>query len=158
MLNDVLVITGNPKTWKEALSLTYTELHNHGYVRESFLSACIEREKRLPTGLPTAIGVAIPHTDAEHVLIPAICMLKLENPVSFGNMGDPDCSVNVCYVFNLALKESKDQLPMLRSIIHLVKDRKYLEDCRNKSLKEIQEELISLWCNENSIANLKGNR
>lgn len=155
MLKDVLVIEGQPETWEEALSLTYSELLDHGYVKESFLSACIEREKRLPTGLPTEIGVAIPHTDAEHVLIPAICMLQLKNPVRFRNMGDPDNCVDVFYIFNMALKENKDQLSMLKSIIHLVKDKKYLRDCKSKSLEDIRKELLDLLCDGNAAINPK---
>ena len=33
MLKDVLVIEGQPENWEEALSLTYSELLNHGYVK-----------------------------------------------------------------------------------------------------------------------------
>jgi len=146
-----LVIEGQAETWEEALSLTYSELYKNGYVRESFLSACIEREKHLPTGLPTEIGVAIPHTDAEHVIIPAICMLQLKKPVAFRNMGDPDSVVKVHYIFNMALKESNDQVSMLKSIIHLVRDERYLAECKNKSLKKIRKELLKLWCGGTEI-------
>ena len=68
-------------------------------------------------------------------------------------MGDPDSCVDVFYIFNMALKENKDQLSMLKSIIHLVKDKKYLKDCKNKSLEDIRKELLDLLCDGNAAIN-----
>lgn len=149
MIKDILVMGSQPETWEQALEQTYTALRDHGYVKDSFLSACIERERDFPTGLPTEIGVAIPHTGSEHVIVPSICVLRLEKPVFFRDMGNFDNLVEVHYVFNMALNDSNDQLPMLQAIIRLVKDSKYLLSCKTKSINQIKNELIEFWCNGN---------
>lgn len=147
MVDDILVIDGKPETWKQAIESTYYVLHEHGYVRESFLSACIQREKDYPTGLPTEIGVSIPHTDAEHVLVSSICVLRLEKPVLFQAMGDSETQIKVYFVFNVALKDNNGQLSLLQSVIRLAKDSKYLLSCKEKTLHQIRNELMEIWCN-----------
>ena len=48
-------------------------LYKKGYVKESYTSAILEREKQFPTGLKTpGINIAMPHTYPEHVIKPAI--------------------------------------------------------------------------------------
>jgi mannitol/fructose-specific phosphotransferase system IIA component (Ntr-type) len=70
-------------------------------------------------------------------------------------MGDPDSCFDFFYIFNMALKENNDQLSMLKTIIHLVKDKDYLKDCKNKSLEDIREELLELLCKGNGATNPK---
>jgi len=147
LINDILIIDGRPETWEEALEYTFNALHEYGYVKKSFLSACIEREKKFPTGLPTKIGVAIPHTDAKHVITPAICVLRLGKPVLFQDMGDLDHSVKVHFVFNMALKDNNDQLPMLRSIISIVQNSRFLRRSKRKPADRLRKELMEIWCN-----------
>jgi galactitol PTS system EIIA component len=148
LINDVIVIDGQAETWEQALNQTYSVLLELGYVKDTFFEACCERERNLPTGLPTEIGVAIPHTDAEHVIIPAICVLRLKQPVTFRNMGDPDTTIEAHYVFNMALKANEDQVPMLKSIIHLVQNSQYLLECKEKPLDLIRTELMELWIDD----------
>ena len=59
-------------------------LYEQGYVKESYADAVVAREKVFATGLPTVMGgVAIPHTDVEHVNAPAVCIARLKEPVDF---------------------------------------------------------------------------
>jgi PTS system galactitol-specific IIA component len=59
-----------------------------GNVKDSFGQACLEREKVFPTGLPTEpYGIAIPHTDCEHVKRGAIAVGILPESVQFQEMG-----------------------------------------------------------------------
>jgi galactitol PTS system EIIA component len=150
VIEDIVVIEGSAESWKDALLKTYKALYKKGYVKDSFFQACIEREKEFPTGLPTEIGVAIPHTDSKHVIVPAICVFRLEEPVRFQNMGDSEDSVDVHFIFNMALKDNSDQVPMLQSIIKLTQDKEYLLSCKEKSLSQIKQELMERWCNCNS--------
>ena len=68
-LNKDLIYFFNEKVDRdEAMMKLASLLKNGGFVKESFEKAVLDREKIFPTGLPTKpIGVAIPHTDAEHV-------------------------------------------------------------------------------------------
>ena len=152
MIKDVLVIEGKPETWEEALKMTYNALHDAGYVKDTFYDACVAREKEYPTGLPTELNVAIPHTDAEHVNVPAICLLRLEKPVKFKNMGDPDEEVDAEFVFNMALQSNHDQLPLIQAIIKVAQDAEYLKSLKTKPLDQIRSELLERWIEETKTA------
>ncbi len=145
MIQDVLVIEGKPDTWEEALNLTFQELFNAGYVKETFLQGCVLRERVFPTGLMTEIPIAIPHTDAQHVNVPSICVLRLRKPVAFKDMGEPEKTVFVEYVFNMALKNNQDQLPMLEKILKVAKNGEFLRELKKMDLEDIQKDLSMLW-------------
>jgi PTS system galactitol-specific IIA component len=77
-----------------------------GYVKTSYLAAVLEREEKMPTGLQTqAYGIAIPHSDPEHVNCSAIAIALLDQPVLFKNMADPTEDVPVQLVLMLAIAE-----------------------------------------------------
>ncbi|WP_171016676.1 PTS sugar transporter subunit IIA [Pseudalkalibacillus caeni] len=113
-------------TREEAIDGLSVVLNESGYVKETFLSAVLEREKVHPTGLPAAVGVAIPHTDTEHVLKPALAVGVLENPVPFQVMGNPEENVEVKIVFLLAMKEPQAQLDLLQKLMGLLQNEELL--------------------------------
>ena len=128
-------------------------LQTHGYVKESYADAVIEREKVFATGLPTVMGgVAIPHTDVEHVNTPAVCIVRLKKPVDFVIMGDDtetvsvDCivmgddteTVSVDCIFMLAMKEAHAQLTLLQNLMGILQDADALKLVKEgTSAKEI---------------------
>ena len=98
-------------------------LHEQGYVKESFADAVVAREKVFATGLPTVMGgVAIPHTDVEHVKKAQLAIMTLDQPVDFYQMGTSDVVVPVQVVFMLALKEAHQQLTLLQDLVALLQD------------------------------------
>lgn len=119
----------------EVLASMAENLFKRGYVRESYASAVIAREKIFATGLPTnGYGVAIPHTDIEHVYKSAISFAVLKNPVEFGIMGEETEKTPVKLVFMLAMHDSHSQLEMLQNLMGIFQDEedlKYLatEEC-----------------------------
>jgi PTS system galactitol-specific IIA component len=145
MLTDVLIIDGSPKTYEEALNLTFTALHGVGYVGDDFLQGCIDREKTFPSGLEMEIPVAIPHTNPEHVKESALCVLRLADPVAFGNMGAPEQNVNVEFVFNMALKDADGQLEMLREIMAVAQDADFLRRAKTMPSAELRKALGRRW-------------
>lgn len=81
-------------------------MKKNGYVKPTFLEAVLEREANMPTGLITkAFGVAIPHSDPEHVNQSAIAVGLLDKPVIFKNMANPQEDVPVILVLLLAIAE-----------------------------------------------------
>lgn len=113
-------------------------LYERGYVKETYRQAIQNREKQYPTGLPTeTVGVAIPHTDAEHVNEEAIAIGILKKPVAFRLMGNMDEKIPVSLVFMLALKEPKMQLDMLQRLIALFQEKELLVGLQ--SVKNPQE-------------------
>ena len=95
-----------------------------GYVRETFVDAALDRESRLPTGLPLSgdVNAAIPHTEVEHVLKPGLAMATLSAPVIFQNMVDPDEAVPCQLVFVMALDQPKAQIEMLQEIAGILQN------------------------------------
>ena len=66
---------------KEVLQIMGDAMIQEGYGEEGFTEALLEREKDYPTGLDVdGIGVAIPHTDAEHVKKEGISIAVLNQP------------------------------------------------------------------------------
>ena len=55
---------------------------------KEYRQACIARESSFPTGLPSAVPVALPHAAAEQVKHSCICVLRLKYPVPFMRMQD----------------------------------------------------------------------
>jgi PTS system galactitol-specific IIA component len=141
MINRILVVDGEAENACEAIKITGSELLKNGFVKEGFIDACIDREKSFPTGLPTEIGVAIPHCDAEYVIEPAICVLRLGKPVLFENMGGEE-PVRCEFVMNLALHKQEDQVVLLRKIIGIIQDRMYMENIKKLSTQEVAESLM----------------
>lgn len=92
----------------ELFALFYKNLFEKCFVRKGFYRALTEREKSYPTGLDTGnIKIAIPHTDPNMIIREGMAVAVLKNPVSFGEMGDPDNSLRVNIVFLLLIKDRK---------------------------------------------------
>lgn len=117
-------------------------LNKNGYVKESFYEGVVKREEVFPTGL--ALGeynVAIPHTEAEHVVKSCISLATLEEPVRFKNMEDDTEDVNVNIIFMLALNEAHSQLEMLKQLMQLIQNKSILKEILKA---ESSEEIIKI--------------
>lgn len=125
--NELILLDVKAENQFELLEKVADNLHQLGYVKESYKNAVIEREKIFATGLPTLMGgVAIPHTDIQHVEKPAISIARLEKPVKFIIMGDDSATVDVDLIFMLAMKEEHAQLELLQSLMGILQDEKAL--------------------------------
>lgn len=121
----------------EVIALLGGKLAEQGLVTESYVEAVIARETDMPTGLPLGeINVAVPHTDPEHVVMPAVAVATLTKPVLFGNMEDPDEKLPISIVFLLALKEKDKQVEMLQAIAGLIQNGSLLEEMTAAADKE----------------------
>jgi PTS system galactitol-specific IIA component len=107
-------------TWEEALSALADTALEHGYVRDSFPAALVERERRYPTGLPTALATAIPHADPEHVLTAGLGIARLAQPVPFGEMGRSNSVLNVQLVVMLLVPAAQSHMAALTTVISAV--------------------------------------
>jgi PTS system galactitol-specific IIA component len=125
-----VVINGTFKSSEEVIRSIGQELFKLGFVKDSFVQAAIDREKVLPTGLPLAGGfnAAIPHTEIEHVIKPALGMAILKKPIIFQNMISPSESVPVSLVFLLALDQPKAQIEMLQEVASVLQNPKLVTE------------------------------
>lgn len=120
----------------DAITLAATPLLKQGCITDDFVEAVMERERTFPTGLPTKIGVALPHTEAKYVLKESISIVTLKNTIVFAGMGNPKESVSVQIVFLLAINNPEKQLKILQTIITIIQNEKMLE--KIKDAKEPQ--------------------
>ena len=117
------------------------KLLDAGYVRDSFADAALSREAELPTGLVLGgdINAAIPHTDVEHVLKPAVALATLSRPVIFRHMIAPDEEVPVQLVFLLALEQPKTQVAMLQEVAGVLQNAQLIDELMSaSSVAEVQ--------------------
>jgi len=105
---------------EEAITKLSNLLLEQGYVKDSFVQAVLEREKVFATGLPTVnVKVAIPHTDVEHVIRPALAVGILKEPVEFQEMGSPENTIQAEIIFLLAMTDPQAQLSLLQKLVQL---------------------------------------
>jgi PTS system galactitol-specific IIA component len=137
----------------DAISQLGQRLISNGYVEDTFIDALLEREKVFATGLPTPeIQVAIPHSDPEHVRKTAIAIGVLPEPVSFGEMGNPEGTVYVNVICVLAVKQADFLVSLLQDLMAIFQDAEVLHkivtadstedvaDIFNQRLPDYQEE------------------
>ena len=115
------------------------------YVRQTFAEAALAREAEMPTGLMLTGGIhaAIPHTDVEHVIKPAVGLATLPKPVIFRHMIDPDEEVPVRLVFLLALEQPKSQIAMLQEVAEILQDPQLVMQLVNASSVAMIREVLA---------------
>jgi PTS system galactitol-specific IIA component len=124
---DLIINNLEAKTTDDIFYALSEMLLKANYVKDSFYDGLVKREMKFPTGLTLGkYNVAIPHTDAIHVIKPAIAIATLKNPVTFNNMdGDGKAEVNV--VFAMVLKEPHSQILMLQQLMLLIQNEDILK-------------------------------
>ena len=144
-LGDALIhIFREPQSRDEAILQLVSLLESRGYVKDSFGEAVLEREKVFPTGLPTEpIGIAIPHTDAEHVKRGAIAVGVLPAPVQFTEMGcEGDRCVDVHAIVVLAIHDPDAVTGVLRELALCFQDGAFLTALKEA---ETENEILGLF-------------
>ena len=136
----------NLKNNKEVLSSLADYLIEEKMVKESFKEAIFEREKSYPTGLQfDGYGIALPHTDSEHVIKSQIAIMTLEKPVKFIEMASTDKEIDVKTIFMLALKDSNQHIKILQKVMELLQDKEAMSKIESfDDSKETVDKLIKL--------------
>ena len=142
--NELILLDVEAENQFNLLEKVADNLHQLGYVKDTYKNAVIEREKVFATGLPTLMGgVAIPHTDIQHVNTPAISIARLKNPVDFVIMGDDTATFAVDLIFMLAMKEEHAQLELLQSLMGILQDEEALSFIKKAPTKEDIRKFVS---------------
>lgn len=104
------------------------KLADLGFIETTYQEALKEREREYPTGLQTpSFAVAIPHTDPSHIKKPFIYIIKLAEPVTFGQMGTTDEFVAAKYAFFLGFDKGEDQLQLLQNLMAMFMAEEMME-------------------------------
>lgn len=136
----------NLKNNKEVLSSLADYLIEEKMVKPSFKNAILERENSYPTGLQfDGYGIALPHTDSEHVIKSQIAIMTLEKPVKFIEMASTDKEIDVKTIFMLALKDSNQHIKILQKVMELLQDKEAMSKIESfDDSKESVDKLIKL--------------
>ncbi len=103
-------------------------LQSQGYVHDSFEQAVLAREAIYPTGLPTpGYHVAIPHTDPEHIIHPAMAFGVLSEPVEFKEMGNPDSTLKIDLICMLAITKAEAMVELLGELVEVFQDSEFMQ-------------------------------
>lgn len=118
------------QTAEDVIRCLARPLISSGRVDEGFIEAVLERESKMPTGLPLAgeVNVALPHADPVHVIHPGVVVATLSEAVPFHHMIDPDEVVPVRLVFLLALNDPNDQVEALGQIAAVLESIPHVEE------------------------------
>jgi len=136
-------------TREQAIKVLADKLYALDYVKDGYYENVIKREQEFPTGLPSAIPVAVCHTEAQYVKQSALVVATLAHPIGFREMGTPEREVQSEIIFLIALKDSKQQVPWLKKMARVFKDRVVLEKIKQSTSKtELTEYLIQLFAPE----------
>lgn len=98
------------------------------YVRNTFRDALGARESKYPTALPTSPeAVAIPHSDAEHVITPFIAPVRLRTPVTWHEMGNDSVTHQVRFIFMLGFTDEGGHVEVLQILLQNLQDPSFME-------------------------------
>lgn len=112
---------------KDVMKSLGSRFIKEGYAKDTYIDALIAREKEFPTGLDVdGIGVAIPHTSAEHVNKVGVAIAILDKPVPFVQMGMEDETTDVRLVFMLAVVDPSAHIDRLQRMIEIIQDKTVL--------------------------------
>ncbi len=101
----------------ELLTKMAAAVVENGHGRPSLIDAVRAREQKFPTGLPTPVPSAIPHTDPVHVLHAGLAVATLAKPVVFAQMGGAGEQLAVEIVVLLCITEPGDQVGALQEVL-----------------------------------------
>jgi len=129
---------------KDVIEFLGEALVKHGYAKDGFVNAILEREKKFPTGLNTPIPIAIPHLDTSFTLKKGFAFATLEKPVLFSQMGEPDKKVEVRIVLMPVLTGKNEDNAVFYELLQKCRDiktaYKLLKCNTSEEIKEVLTE------------------
>ena len=118
---NLIFMNVNFKTKEELLDFMGTKLFENEYVKEGYIQGVKEREVIYPTGLALEqVNCAIPHSEMEYVIKPAVSIARLASSVKFNKMDDPKEELDVELVFMLAVEDGHKQVNVLQKLAQLL--------------------------------------
>lgn len=102
----------------------------HGYAKEGYVDALLKREHEYPTGLPMIVPIALPHTDAHHILKAGLGIVTLASPVTFKEMGGSNDEVSVQAVILILVTNPSSQVEVLSRLISAVQNESWFPNVK----------------------------
>lgn len=125
---DLIFLDESLATSTEVLTFSFNQLRRLGYVQEGYLASILKREKEFATGLMTHTGIhiAMPHTETKYAEKEGVVFIRLKNEVTFQHMVDPDEEVKTRLIFNIVVKNPKNQVIFLTKLMKLFQSEELL--------------------------------
>ncbi|WP_061841275.1 PTS sugar transporter subunit IIA [Tetragenococcus halophilus] len=120
------IYISNKKKKGDVFTEVYEDLLKQDCVTKDFLENLCEREQNYPTGIdlkPIDSGlpnIAIPHTESQFVKTSGIVPIKLNHPVDFYNMINPEEKIPVSFLFMILNQNGQEQTGLLASIMDFI--------------------------------------
>lgn len=112
---------------KELFEEIAKRLQEQGFVNEQYVEGLLAREQAFPTGLITQyLNIGLPHSEPAYVEKPFIAIVRLKNEVKIKQMGDSQ-EMQVKNLFFLGIKEPKEQVGLLQSLMALFMDEGFVK-------------------------------
>ncbi|MCY3028650.1 PTS sugar transporter subunit IIA [Aerococcus sp. JJEM-2022a] len=121
--SELVFVNSTASSLEEVINNVASKMIDKDIVKDSYPEAVISREKELPTGLNigSEFGIAIPHTDVQHVNRSAIGITTLEKPIKVHSMVNPEDIIDTQLVFNLSVADPDGQIKILQQLMGLFK-------------------------------------
>lgn len=133
-----------PDDYESLVRFLGGRMEEMGYVKNSYVPAVVEREKGFPTGLSMGdYGIAIPHTDREHVNQSVLAIATLKKPIYVHSMIDPTQKVEVSLVILMAVEDPDGQVKMLSKLMGLFQDVETLKQLEQSNSNEEMYRILS---------------
>lgn len=151
MFTENLIFLDQPlKDSTAVLQFSFNKLRELAYVKEGYLKSILAREAEFPTGLMTHVGIhiAMPHTEADLAEKEAIVFIRCQDEVVFQHMIDPDEEVKTRLIFNIVVKDPKNQVIFLTKLMKLFQSEELLKQLLVENDKTTIVTLLSNFIQE----------
>lgn len=120
-----------------------TRLEELGYIQDTWYDAILSREENFPTGLRSPeMGIAIPHTDPEHLKKAYMAVVVPKTPIEFVHMGTEDDRVGAEFIVNLGVEHQENQVDALQKLIMMFVNSEAVSELRGQTTGEGMVETI----------------
>ncbi len=126
---DLVFLDQDIQNSEDLLRFSFKHLKEMGYVKDGYLQSIMDREKEFPTGLKTHVGidVAIPHTEVDFAEQEAVVFIRTKEKIKFNHMVDPDEEVSTNLIFNIVVKNPKEQVVFLTKLMKIFQNKELME-------------------------------
>ncbi|MCI2062074.1 MAG: PTS sugar transporter subunit IIA [Eubacteriaceae bacterium] len=135
MNKELLFIKKNFTTKEEVINNTCSIAERLGYVNENFKTDIIKREQEFPTGLDTAVPIAMPHVGT-NCNTSFMSITTVEKPVNFKYMDGTEGELPVEIIFLFGIVHPEDQMEVLKKLTALFRDENRLNRIINAQTNE----------------------
>jgi PTS system galactitol-specific IIA component len=138
-----IILDADVESAEDCIRMMGARFEEYGYVKPGYVDAVLQREDELPTGLPgKQYNIAIPHTNNELVIKPAVGVILPRESVAFRMMGMRERTLSCEIIIPLVVKDSKQQVGMLKKMMRVIQDAELLKRIKNST--SVQEVLNCL--------------